>query len=59
MLGLPWGVDTGVMKLFMVGVPGRSVAEELTSLLFCVEGNILDMKLAMATDANEAIPLEG
>lgn len=50
LLGLPCGVETGSMKAFLVvlGVSGRSSAADLASLAPCDEGNILEMKLAIA-----------
>lgn len=55
MLGLPCGVETGVRKLFRVGVPGRSVVGVLTS--FDPPGNMLEMKLAMADVDDEVSDL--
>lgn len=46
MLGLPWGVLAGLMKLFLVGVSGRDAA--LLSLV--PPGNKLAMKPDIVDD---------
>lgn len=66
LLGLPWGVEIGLRKLFVVGVlgipgvpgvPGRSVAGDLRSFPGA-EGNMLVIKLAMAMNASRVTELD-
>lgn len=66
LLGLPWGVERGLTKLFVLGVlgvpgvpgvSGRSVTGDLRSLPG-VEGNMLVIKLAMATNASRETGLD-
>lgn len=48
LLGLPWGVETGLIKSCLVGVLGYSAVGDLISLSPWEAGNMFVIKLAIA-----------